>query len=491
AGYKDVEIGGSEKKGEKGLSFLGFLAEASLLPCACASGLSGRQWGLESRFPRAGKGARWPPPPPPRSQAPKLRAGGRARARAGAAWRGTVRCGAAAARRCGLFPGAPGSGGTERDRLAAAVAACVPGARGSAAAPAAHPAPRFPLPRAGGSTEVSRAAGLGAGLGGGARDSSGAGAGSGRRTGGPGGSGRLVFCLKAALLGAEGPPPARPPASEPVRSPARPPAGQSGRAPASPGETAAPFLPAPALSPAWLPPTLLIARTASGRSGSGAAQSSAPQLQLAATPPTNLSNFCQGSEMPTMSRPALDVKGGTSPAKEDANQEMSSLAYSNLGVKDRKAVAILHYPGVASNGTKASGAPASSSGSPSPIGSPTATPPNKPPPFNLHPAPHLLASMQLQKLNSQYHGMAAATPGQPGEAGPLQNWGFGAQAGGAGSLSPSTGAQSPAIIDSDPVDEEVLMSLVVELGLDRANELPELWLGQNEFDFTADFPSGC
>ncbi|EQB79068.1 hypothetical protein CB1_002048001, partial [Camelus ferus] len=50
---------------------------------------------------------------------------------------------------------------------------------------------------------------------------------------------------------------------------------------------------------------------------------------------------------------------------------------------------------------------------------------------------------------------------------------------------------SPAIIDSDPVDEEVLMSLVVELGLDRANELPELWLGQNEFDFTADFPSGC
>ncbi|XP_036126841.1 cbp/p300-interacting transactivator 1 isoform X4 [Molossus molossus] len=128
----------------------------------------------------------------------------------------------------------------------------------------------------------------------------------------------------------------------------------------------------------------------------------AQQLQLTASPPTNLFNFCQGSEMPTMSRPALDVKGGTSPVKEDANQEMSSLAYSNLGVKDRKAVATLHYPGVTSNGTK-----------------------------------------------------------------------------------------SPAIIDSDPVDEEVLMSLVVELGLDRANELPELWLGQNEFDFTADFPSGC
>lgn len=47
------------------------------------------------------------------------------------------------------------------------------------------------------------------------------------------------------------------------------------------------------------------------------------------------------------------------------------------------------------------------------------------------------------------------------------------------------------IIDFDPVDEEVLMSLVVELGLDRANELPELWLGQNEFDFMSDVPAGC
>ncbi|XP_074247729.1 cbp/p300-interacting transactivator 1 isoform X3 [Saimiri boliviensis] len=214
------------------------------------------------------------------------------------------------------------------------------------------------------------------------------------------------------------------------------------------------------------------------------------ELQLAASSSDNLSNFCQDSEMPTTSRPALDVKGGTSPVKEEANQEMSAMAYSNLAVKDRKAVAILHYPGVASNGSKASGAPTSPSGSP--VGSPPATPPAKSPSFNLNPAPHLLASMQLQKLNSQYHGMAAATPGQPGEAGPLQNWDLGAQAaGGAGSLSPSAGAQSPAIIDSDPVDEEVLMSLVVELGLDRANELPELWLGQNEFDFTSDFPSSC
>ncbi|XP_055451705.1 cbp/p300-interacting transactivator 1 [Psammomys obesus] len=198
--------------------------------------------------------------------------------------------------------------------------------------------------------------------------------------------------------------------------------------------------------------------------------------------------------MPTMSRPALDVKGGTTSVKEDANQEMNSLAYSNLGVKDRKAVTILHYPAATSNGAKANGVPTSSSGSPSPIGSPTTTSATKAPPFNVNPAPHLLATMQLQKLNSQYQGAAAAaaaTPGQPWEAGALQNWAFGAQAGTAGSASPPAGAQSPAIIDSDPVDEEVLMSLVVELGLDRANELPELWLGQNEFDFTADFPSGC
>ncbi|XP_040856039.1 cbp/p300-interacting transactivator 1 [Ochotona curzoniae] len=219
---------------------------------------------------------------------------------------------------------------------------------------------------------------------------------------------------------------------------------------------------------------------------------SAQQLQLAAATQASLSDFCQGSEMPTMSRPALDVQGGASPAKEDANPEMSSLAYSELGVKDRKAVAILHYPGGTSNGTKASGASAGSSGSPPPAGSPAAAPPTKPPPFNVHPAPHLLASMQLQKLNSQYHGVAATTPSQSGEAGALQNWGCEAQVGGAESLpAPAAGAQNPAIIDSDPVDEEVLMSLVVELGLDRANELPELWLGQNEFDFTADFPTGC
>lgn len=177
----------------------------------------------------------------------------------------------------------------------------------------------------------------------------------------------------------------------------------------------------------------------------------------------------------------MDVKGGTISGKEDANQEMNSLAYSNLGVNDRKAVTVLYYLGVTSNGAKASGVPTSPSGSSSPAGSP-ATPSTQPPSFNLHPTPHLLASMQPQKLNSQYQGAAViaapalTAPSQPGEDEPLLNWGTGIQAGeggSPGSVSPAD-AQSPAIIDSDPVDEEVLMSLVVELGLDRANELPEL-----------------
>lgn len=43
------------------------------------------------------------------------------------------------------------------------------------------------------------------------------------------------------------------------------------------------------------------------------------------------------------------------------------------------------------------------------------------------------------------------------------------------------------VMDTDLIDEEVLTSLVLELGLDRVQELPELSLGQNEFDFFSDF----
>uniref|UniRef100_H3CB16 Cbp/p300-interacting transactivator, with Glu/Asp-rich carboxy-terminal domain, 1 n=1 Tax=Tetraodon nigroviridis TaxID=99883 RepID=H3CB16_TETNG len=114
------------------------------------------------------------------------------------------------------------------------------------------------------------------------------------------------------------------------------------------------------------------------------------------------------------------------------------------------------------------------------VSSPSGSPLSKAQPFCLQTGPHLIASMQLQKLNSHYQNLAGASAGHPPPGGASEGINVGGQAAGAG-----------GIIDFDPVDEEVLMSLVVELGLDRANELPELWLGQNEFDFMSDVPAGC
>uniref|UniRef100_A0A8C6LAN4 Cbp/p300-interacting transactivator, with Glu/Asp-rich carboxy-terminal domain, 1 n=1 Tax=Nothobranchius furzeri TaxID=105023 RepID=A0A8C6LAN4_NOTFU len=131
---------------------------------------------------------------------------------------------------------------------------------------------------------------------------------------------------------------------------------------------------------------------------------------------------------------------------------------------------LLHYPS-----SKPSVVPFSpSAGSTSMPGvSLSSAPISKPQPFCLQTGPHLIASMQLQKLNSHYQNLAGASAGHPAAGAPQKSSG------------PS------GIIDFDPVDEEVLMSLVVELGLDRANELPELWLGQNEFDFMSDVSAGC
>ncbi|KAM9369750.1 cbp/p300-interacting transactivator 3 [Phaethornis superciliosus] len=99
----------------------------------------------------------------------------------------------------------------------------------------------------------------------------------------------------------------------------------------------------------------------------------------------------------------------------------------------------------------------------------------------------LMASMHLQKLNTQYQGHPLAmsngpmgTAGQQYRVGPSQHQGMGH-------------LPSPAlplnVMDTDLIDEEVLTSLVLELGLDRIQELPELFLGQNEFDFISDFVS--
>lgn len=96
----------------------------------------------------------------------------------------------------------------------------------------------------------------------------------------------------------------------------------------------------------------------------------------------------------------------------------------------------------------------------------------------------LMASMHLQKLNTQYHGHPLnpanghhLAGGAQYRMGPNQLPGmqqFGGNMGFSGT-------------DMDLIDEEVLTALVLELGLDRVQELPELFLGQNEFDFFSDF----
>ncbi|KAG5271445.1 hypothetical protein AALO_G00179850 [Alosa alosa] len=104
-----------------------------------------------------------------------------------------------------------------------------------------------------------------------------------------------------------------------------------------------------------------------------------------------------------------------------------------------------------------------------------------------HPQQQLMASIHLQKLNTQYqsHPMGPMNGnhmanGVQFRMGPAQLASMQHMAGPALGLS---------VMDADLIDEEVLTSLVMELGLDRVQELPELFLGQNEFDFFSDFVS--
>uniref|UniRef100_A0A8B9JV05 Cbp/p300-interacting transactivator, with Glu/Asp-rich carboxy-terminal domain, 4b n=1 Tax=Astyanax mexicanus TaxID=7994 RepID=A0A8B9JV05_ASTMX len=99
----------------------------------------------------------------------------------------------------------------------------------------------------------------------------------------------------------------------------------------------------------------------------------------------------------------------------------------------------------------------------------------------------LMASMHLQKLNTQYHGHPLGVMNG-------NHMGNGAQFRmGHAQLANMQHMAGPALalngMDTDLIDEEVLTSLVMELGLDRVQELPELFLGQNEFDFIPDFVS--
>ncbi|XP_041815335.1 cbp/p300-interacting transactivator 2 [Chelmon rostratus] len=108
----------------------------------------------------------------------------------------------------------------------------------------------------------------------------------------------------------------------------------------------------------------------------------------------------------------------------------------------------------------------------------------------------LSASRHLQKLNTQYrnHGQPASRyrshMHEPQSVNCPERFGEHSDATHlrAPGWTPSTGLlEHVPGIDSDLVDEEVLMSLVVEFGLDRVTELPELWLGHNEFELVADF----
>lgn len=180
----------------------------------------------------------------------------------------------------------------------------------------------------------------------------------------------------------------------------------------------------------------------------------------------------------------------------DAHAAMKDLSSSS------SLSSLLHY-----SSSKTSAVPFSPSAGTSSSSSLTGSSLSKPQPFCLQTGPHLIASMQLQKLNSHYQNLAGASAGHPAPGGtqrgfgasPIstgnqllgQNGGLGGGGMGVGISMGTQNSSSGGIIDFDPVDEEVLMSLVVELGLDRANELPELWLGQNEFDFMSDVPAGC
>ncbi|XP_062384743.1 cbp/p300-interacting transactivator 4a [Sardina pilchardus] len=104
----------------------------------------------------------------------------------------------------------------------------------------------------------------------------------------------------------------------------------------------------------------------------------------------------------------------------------------------------------------------------------------------LTPSQQLMASMHLQKLNNQYHGhpLGPMNGNHMGGNGVQYRMGPAQLASMQHMAGPALGLN---VMDTDLIDEEVLTSLVMELGLDRVQELPELFLGQNEFDFFSDF----
>ncbi|KAM4872922.1 cbp/p300-interacting transactivator 4 [Thomomys bottae] len=109
-------------------------------------------------------------------------------------------------------------------------------------------------------------------------------------------------------------------------------------------------------------------------------------------------------------------------------------------------------------------------------------PPSSFQPFPAAPPP-AAGGAQLQPVSTLYPGRAPALPGALG--------------GPAGLLPPPPAAAAPPPppaqalggMDAELIDEEALTSLELELGLHRVLELPELFLGQSEFDCFSDLGS--
>ncbi|XP_040830382.1 cbp/p300-interacting transactivator 4 [Ochotona curzoniae] len=126
-----------------------------------------------------------------------------------------------------------------------------------------------------------------------------------------------------------------------------------------------------------------------------------------------------------------------------------------------------------------------------PRGTPLGPPPPQPgavaygafgPPHSLQPFPAVpppaAGSPHLQPGTALYPGRGPAPSGAAGAAPGLQ------PAPGAGAPQPP--AHGLGGMDAELIDEEALTSLELELGLHRVRELPELFLGQSEFDCFSD-----
>lgn len=96
------------------------------------------------------------------------------------------------------------------------------------------------------------------------------------------------------------------------------------------------------------------------------------------------------------------------------------------------------------------------------------------------PAPPAAPSAHLQPGATLYPSRAIAPPGVPGVALGLQ------PAPGSPSAPLPPPAHALGGMDAELIDEEALTSLELELGLHCVRELPELFLGQSEFDCFSD-----